>query len=89
MAVRVLASGAFEDHPLGGVIEVQLDLEGRWSERFSNADFDWQTERYTIDDELLGKLRKPKAHSMLGKCAPEDLKSLADFVQRFIVNEVK
>jgi transcriptional regulator with XRE-family HTH domain len=89
MAVRVLATDNFKDHPLGGVIEVNLDLEGRWSERFSNADFTWQTERYSLDDELMGRLRKPKPHSMLGKCEPADLKSLADFVERFIVSKPK
>lgn len=89
MAVRVLATDdTFGEHPLGGVIEVKLDLEARWSERFSNAHFDWQTRKYTIGD-MLGKLRNPKAYSVLQKCDPDDLRNLKNFVQRFTLNTAK
>lgn len=88
MAVRVLATDDFKEHPLGGIVEVKLDLEARWSERFSTADFTWQTGSYTVDEELLGKLRNPKAGSILSKCEPGDLKNLTDFIQRFVGNRI-
>lgn len=63
MAVRVLAKNEFEDdlshHPLGGVIEVKLDLEARWSEIFPTASFKWETPPYSIDKELMEKLGHP------------------------------
>ena len=87
MAVRVLAKDDFREHPLGGVVEVKLDLEARWSERFSTADWEWQTGSYTVNEELLGKLRNPKPGSILSACEPGDLKSLTDFIQRFVGNK--
>jgi transcriptional regulator with XRE-family HTH domain len=88
MAVRVLAKDDFREHPLGGVVEVKLDLEARWSERFSTAGFDWQTGSYTVNEELLGKLRNPKPGSILSECAPGDLKDLTDFIERFVGNKI-
>ena len=84
MAVRVLATDDFKEHPLGGIVEVKLDLEARWSERFSTADFTWQTGSYTVNEEFLGKLRNPTPGSILSKCEPGDLKNLIDFIQRFV-----
>jgi transcriptional regulator with XRE-family HTH domain len=88
MAVRVLATDpdGFREHPLGGVVEVKLDLEARWSERFSTADFEWQTGKYTVNEELLGKLRNPKPGSILSKYEEGDLRGLTDFIQRFVGN---
>jgi DNA-binding XRE family transcriptional regulator len=88
MAVRLLATDNFKGHPLGGVIEIKLDLEARWSERFSKADFAWQTGSYEVSD-LLRKLGRRKPHSVLQDLDPHDFNNLIDFVKRFAPNKVE
>jgi transcriptional regulator with XRE-family HTH domain len=82
MAVRVLASNDFKDHPLGGVIEVKLNLDAAWMERLSNATFDWQTRPYSVES-LVDNLRQPKTHSVFERCEEKDIENLVAFVERF------
>lgn len=82
MAVRVLATNDFKEHPLGGVIEVKEDRSLSWIERLYNANFEWHTKDYTIDD-LREILREPEAHSIFEKCDPKDIDNLITFIQRF------
>ncbi len=86
MATRMLATGNFEGHPLGGIIEVELNPETRWVRRIPTADYGWQTKRdegYTIED-VLSNLRNPEAHTVFDKCEPGDLASLISFIERFV-----
>lgn len=50
-AVRVLAQEdnniSLQDHPLGGVLEIELDAFKDWPTRFEKATCRWQTRRYT------------------------------------------
>ena len=86
MAVRLLANASenFKNHQLGGVIEVKLDLEARWSEKFQTAGFKWQTADYTVNEALVKKLANPPRGSLLSRCEPEELQRLVKFVKRFV-----
>lgn len=48
-AVRALAQEdiSLQDHPLGGVLEIELDTFKDWPTRFEKAVYRWQTRRYT------------------------------------------
>jgi hypothetical protein len=50
-AVRMLAEDDFREHPLGGIIEFELNLFKDWPTRFEQAATSrWETRRYTIQE---------------------------------------
>lgn len=57
-ALRALSQDrlSFQDHPFGGIIEVELDVFKDWPTRFETATYRWQTKPYTPQD-LLTNLR--------------------------------
>lgn len=82
MALKALADGDFESHPLGGVIEVKLDREARWIERFPSASMSWQTSDYKVED-LITVLGHTDNHTLFDKCDPAELYRLLQFVKPF------
>lgn len=55
-ALKALAEDDFRDHPLGGIIEVEIDELKNWPDRIQAATWQWQTRPYTTD-KLLTNLR--------------------------------
>ena len=58
-AVRILGERDFADHPCGGVVEVELDLDQSWPGRMENAMVKWQTKPYDRQ-QLVANLEKPQ-----------------------------
>jgi DNA-binding XRE family transcriptional regulator len=56
-AVRMLGERHFADHPYGGVVEVELDLDQSWPGRMENATVKWQTRPYDRQ-QLVANLKK-------------------------------
>lgn len=49
-ALRALVYSAFNDHPCGGVLNAVLPRDSSEYLKFTDANFDWVTEKYTVAD---------------------------------------
>jgi hypothetical protein len=84
-ALRMLNRKNFDEHPLGGIIEVELPRYSDWPSTLENARPFWQTRRYTakqIVDNLRAALRVerdqlPDPYSTMTR---EEVEQCIDFV---------
>jgi transcriptional regulator with XRE-family HTH domain len=88
-ALYALATENFRERPLGGVIEVRLNLDAGWIERLHTAAWAWQTDPYDIEKDILPRLENPEKQAVLSECAPEAIEHLKVFLRRFIEDKNK
>lgn len=80
-AIRMLANPKnFADHPFGGVLRVDVDVQDQFAKRFDTSRSNWDSESAYSIAELLAELkRKSPPHVEFAK---EHLDELYDFVEK-------
>lgn len=70
-ALRALVYSKFKEHPCGGVLNAALPQDSSEYIRFTDANFDWVTDSYTLADlkARLGAIRKDNRKSRPSYCA--------------------
>lgn len=65
-ALRALVYSAFNDHPCGGVLNAVLPRDSSEYLKFTDANFDWITEKYTVAD-LKARMTKVRKDNRKGR----------------------
>ncbi len=86
IAVRALANAAqFAGYPAGGVLQVRLDMDSKWTEKIRDAQVNWQTKEYTYA-EAIARLDRVlatdpwKRDEAFASISDDDIRARRDFL---------